>query len=110
MKKITFLSILVFLMSVTVSVALADHPTPLGGLTLQEYCQSEGYAGVTMTKDRIGPNAAFNNWRCVTTEGNTHPFSMEQACKWQYSLRQVQSHPDDPDDAWTWVCYSVAHN
>ena len=80
---------------------------PLGGLDLNGYCQSAGFAGVTLTKPQLGHNAAFNNWRCVTAHGTTHPFSFEQACKWQYGLQAVQAHPRDPDDAFTWTCYSV---
>jgi hypothetical protein len=90
--------------------ARADHPTLLGGLNLLGYCVSEGYAGVTLTKPVVGPNAAKNNWRCVTAEGMTHPFSFEQACKWQYNLNAVQAHPADPDNAFTWVCFTTEHN
>jgi hypothetical protein len=69
-----------------------------------------GYANVTLTKPPEGPNAAFNNWRCVDADdGDTHPFSMEQACKWEYDQKQVQAHPSNPDNAFTWVCYSVKH-
>jgi len=110
MKKLLFLLIIVLLLAISVSIVLADPPTPLGGLTLREYCQSEGYENVVLTKYEYGPNAAFNNWRCLTIDGKTHPFSMEQACKWQYDLEPVNAHPTDPDSAYTWVCYSVAHN
>jgi hypothetical protein len=92
--------------SIHSAASLEDRPQALGGLNLDAYCRSEGYEGVTLTKAQIGSNAAFNNWRCVM-EGNTHPFSMEQACKSQYGLQAVQAHPSDPDDAYTWVCYAV---
>ena len=93
------------------STARADPPTPLGGLELQTYCQSLGYTGTTLQKGFIvGEQAAYNNWRCYTgTPADTHPFSMEQACKWTYGLDAVQTHPLDPDDAFTWVCYSTEH-
>ena len=109
-KKLLPAFLVTLLLVVTIPAAvLADSPTALGGLGLYEYCVSQGYAGVTLTKPQIGPNAAFNNWRCTTSNGGTHPFSMEQACKWQYDIKQVQTHPTDPDDAYTWVCYSVRH-
>ena len=95
------------------SAARADAPTPIGDLMLMEYCQSIGYDGVTLTKPQLGPNAAHNNWRCFTGTSSAptrlHPFSMEQACKFQYQQDAIQTHPLDPDDAFTWVCYSVAH-
>ena len=93
------------------STARADPPTPLGGLELQTYCQSLGYTGTTLQKGFIvREQAAYNNWRCYTgTPADTHPFSMEQACKWTYGLDAVQTHPLDPDDAFTWVCYSTEH-
>jgi hypothetical protein len=92
----------------------ADAPTPLGGLALTPYCESLGYDGDILTESQLGPNAAYNNWRCFigTREApiSLHPFSMEQACKFQYGHSAIQTHPTDPDDAYTWVCYSVAHN
>jgi hypothetical protein len=96
-----------------VSVARADALTPLGGLALTPYCQSLSYDGDTLTKPQLGPNAAYNNWRCFigtrTEPTSLHPFSMEQACKFQYGQNAIQTHPTNPDDAFTWVCYSVAH-
>lgn len=109
-KKSLLLAIVLFLFLLALpTLVLADSPTALGGLDLDSYCISQGFAGVTLTKPQIGHQAAFNNWRCVTFTGRTRPFSMEQACKWQYDLKQVQAHPTDPDDAFTWVCYSMKH-
>jgi hypothetical protein len=88
-------------------------PTPLGGLGLNEYCQSLGYDGATLANAPFGPNAAYGNWRCFTGASTAptslHPFSMEQACKFQYEQNAIQTHPTNPDNAFTWVCYSVAH-
>ncbi len=102
------------LSGVSAIAARADAPTALGGLALTPYCQSLGYDGDTLTKPQLGPNAAYNNWRCFnrTREApiSLHPFSMEQACKFQYGPAAIQTHPTDPDDAYTWVCYSVAHD
>jgi len=97
--------------ALTASTARADPPTPLGGLELRTYCQTHGYTDVVLQKGVvIGPQAAYNNWRCYTdTPTNDHPFSMEQACKWAYGLNAVQAHPLDSDNAFTWVCYSSEH-
>ena len=90
---------------------LGNNPAEaLGGLDLFTYCRSLGYVGFALTKPRFGPNAAYNNWRCQTASGEVHPFSFEQACKFQYGLEAVQAHPTDPDDAFTWVCYSVGND
>ena len=77
-------------MSPAFAVVGAGQRTALGGVDLDGYCQSLGFAGVTLTKPRLGPNAAYNNWRRLTTSGETHPFSFEQACKAQYGLEAVQ--------------------
>lgn len=109
MEKVSLLVVLVFLMMVLagpISV-LADAPTVLGDLGLWEYCVAHGYVDVSLTKPQIGLNAAFNNWRCVTADGEFRPFSMVQACKWEYNLNEVQAHPTDKNDAYTWLCYSV---
>ena len=107
------LFLLVLATGSVVSVARADAPTPLGGLALTPYCQSLGYDGDTLTKPQLGANAAYDNWRCFTgtrtAPTSLHPFSMEQACKFQYGQNAIQTHPTNPDDAFTWVCYSVAH-
>src|SRR6185295_20097923 len=71
----------------------SDSITVLGGLDLDGYCLSIGFTGVTLTKPDSGPNAAFNNWHCTTAGGGTQPFSMEQACKSQYTATAVQAHP-----------------
>ena len=83
MKKFAVLTILVVVLIALVipSSVFADTPVPIGGLGLREYCHAHGYADVTLTKDHFGPNAAFNNWRCVEASGALHPFSMEQACR-----------------------------
>ena len=77
----------------------------VGGLSLDGYCQSLGYANSTLTKPQIGPNAAFNNWRCRDAHGGLHLFSMERACQWQWGTNAIQAHPTDRGDAFTWVCY-----
>src|SRR5207247_2142646 len=81
----------------------------LGGLDLGTYCQSLGFARFALTKPRFGPNAAYDNWRCETESGEVHPFSFEQACKFQNGLEAAQAHPTDPDDAFTWVCYTAGN-
>jgi hypothetical protein len=111
MKKMSLLIVLVVLMMVLVGPGsvLADSPTVLGDLGLREYCVARGSVDVTLTKPQIGPNAAFNNWRCVTADGDFHPFSMVQACKWEYNVNEVQAHPTDKNDAYTWLCFTVQH-
>ena len=111
MQRVSVLIVLIVLMIVLAGPrsALADAPTVLGDLGLWEYCIARGYVDVTLTKPQLGPNAAFNNWRCVTADGELRPFSMVQACKWEYNLNEVQAHPSDKNDAYTWLCYTVQH-
>jgi hypothetical protein len=91
--------------SVTFNAA-APHEQ-LGGLALQEFCQSRGYEGVVQTRPRLGFGAAIGNWRCVL-DGDLHPFSMEQACKWEYGMEAIQAHFLDRDDAYSWKCFAVS--
>jgi hypothetical protein len=97
--------------SLTFLVAAVDAapPRPLGILSLDDYCRSLGYEQSVLSEPRTGPNAAYGNWRCLGSVGTVRPISMEQACMWQYSLKAVQAHPTDPDDAYTWLCYAVGN-
>ncbi len=107
-KKLCLVAIaLIILLAAFPAAVSADVPGPLGGLNLEAYCSASGYSGVTLLKSPFGPNAAYDNWRCTTADGGVHPFSMEQACKDQYNIEQVQTHPTDPDSAYTWTCFSV---
>jgi hypothetical protein len=102
----------VSLAGASASAVRADASTPLGGLALTAYCQSLGYAGDILTKPRLGPGAAYDNWRCFygTRDAPTslHRFSLDQACKFQYGHRAVEARPTNDDDAFTWICYSLA--
>jgi hypothetical protein len=71
----------------------SDELTSIGGLSLDGYCQSLGYASSTLSKLQVGPNAAFNNWRCQDVEGGLHLFSMERACQWQWGTNAIQARP-----------------
>jgi hypothetical protein len=102
------LASLVMAFAIPIAV-LADSPTVVGDMSLWEYCVAHGFADVTLTKPQIGLNAAFNNWRCVTADGDLRPISMEQVCMWEYNINAVQAHPTDKNDAYTWLCYSVQH-
>src|SRR3954447_26662526 len=74
--------------SLVATIAQADPRTPLGGLELRTYCQTRGYTCVVLQNTYVlGEQAAYNNWRCYTDmPTNTHPLSMEQACKWAYGI------------------------
>jgi hypothetical protein len=109
--------LLVILFVVFPTAALADKPVSMGGLKLNEYCAANGYSGATfltavldpagnVVGGVIGPNYAYNNWRCKAATGAVRPINMEQACKWTLGFNQVQAHPTDPNNVYTWVCYS----
>jgi hypothetical protein len=88
-------------------IARADPRQLLGDLTLNEFCQAQGYDGVVQTRPRFGHAAAIGNWRCFSGDA-LHPFSMEQACEWQYEMQAVQAHFLDRDDAFSWRCFSLS--
>lgn len=99
-------------LAIAVPAASADPPTFASGLYLTGYCQSLGYYDVTLIKgSNYGPNYAYDNWRCITADGATHPFSMEQACRWMNpTLQAVLAYPSDPNDAFTWNCYAPGNH
>ena len=107
-KLLATLAALTAALSIGTGSAIADPPQLLGGLTLNEYCQAQGYDGVVQTKPRLGPEAAIDNWRCVIG-ATLHPFSMEQACMWQYGIEAVQARFLDRDDAFSWKCFSLSN-
>ena len=90
----------------------AGGKTLLGGLNVWAYCNSQGYPTVGYKRGWIeGPRYAYNNWACQTgpdqlNPTDPHPINMTAACQWQYDTKAVQAHPDDPDHAWSWKCWS----
>jgi hypothetical protein len=77
----------------------------LGGLGVSEYCQSRGYAGALTVKPVIGPGAAYDNWYCGGANAES-PVDFFAACRWQYPNHTItNAAPDDPNHAYTWVCY-----
>ncbi len=89
--------------------ASADPPQSLGGLDLFGYCQAQGWDTVIFPRGQLAPHAAVENWRCASGDVSL-PVNMEQACKWQYGIDDVQARFTDVNDAFTWVCYSVGHS
>ena len=87
--------------------ASANPPRPVGGLNLDGYCNSLGYSGgATLIRRAVtGPNYAYDNWRCLNSDGSTHPFSMEQACKFDQQTRAILAQPTDPNNAFFWTCF-----
>jgi hypothetical protein len=96
-------------MSFALPTASADPPQSLGGLDLMAYCQAHGWDTVIFPRGQLAPHAAVDNWRCAS-EDETLPINMEQACKWQYGIDDVQARFTDVNDAFTWVCYSVGQS
>ena len=82
----------------------------LGGLDLDAYCQSIGYAyshvpglGIHGENVPYGPNQAFH-WDCVGASGTTGAgFNMQAACNAQYGLNAL-AFLKNADDAYSWVC------
>lgn len=96
-------------MTFALSTASADPPQSLGGLDLMGYCQAQGWDTVIFPRGQLAPHAAVDNWRCASGDESL-PINMEQACKWQYGIDDVQARFTDVNDAFTWVCYSVGQS
>jgi hypothetical protein len=93
---------------VSLPTASEDPPEALGGLDLMSYCQANGWDTVIFPRGQLAPDAAVDNWRCASGDRSV-PISMEQACKWQYGINDVQARFTDLNDAFTWVCYAVGN-
>lgn len=100
--------------------ASASTPGLLGGLNLASYCQKHGDDGTPATGPVVlmlggitGPNFAYNNWACVQNNGTYVPFtigggfpSFVNTCTSAYKGIASYPYPSDPDNAYTWNCYS----
>jgi hypothetical protein len=93
--------------SMTVAQAVGPPTTgsDLGGMNLNAYCQSKGFGGATLTKARIGPGAAFNNWVCVSASGVQTPLNLQAACEYTFPQRPIAPEAPDLNDAFSWHCY-----
>ncbi len=89
-------------------------PKKLGGLGLEQYCQSLGYERVALHKGTTnGEGYAYENWACVekgghevliATTGSGSP-SMNGACLREYPGIASFAYADEPNTAYSWVCY-----
>jgi hypothetical protein len=97
-------------------IYIDGSPSAPGGLVLQAYCSALGDPDVTREKDEEieGPGFAYENWACVAKDGteqliaNTGPApSMEDACKEANGGVTSYGYPENPNNAFTWGCYTV---
>jgi DNA-binding beta-propeller fold protein YncE len=89
-------------------------PKKLGGLGLEQYCQSLGYERVVLHKGTTnGAGYAYENWACqetgghevlIATTGDVSP-SMNGACLREYPGVASYAYADEPNTAYSWVCY-----
>ena len=109
---------------------VAEPKGRLGGLDLAGYCQRQGetetgvWAGgkewsVTLLDEEAeGENYAFGNWACYPNHYESGPSfltiaetgpapSFEGACAEQYPGFDSYGHPEDPNNANSWICFAV---
>jgi hypothetical protein len=107
-QRLIILGIAIAALAVSASAA-ADPPRLVAGggdLHLLGYCQAQGWDTVIFPRGRFAPHAAVDNWRCATGDTSL-PVNMEQACRWDYGLNDVQARFTDVNDAFSWKCYAV---
>lgn len=78
----------------------------LGGVNLRAYCQSLGYADVTL----VGSTVA--DWRCVSWDGSLAGINLNDACTWQYPgpfRGIVVSREGDYYVATSGICYAIGN-
>lgn len=91
--KVAGIAILVLLGSSITTVVLNRLTRPEvvhGGVDLQSYCENYNYNTVDMT----GKNAI-----CLSS------IDLDEACKWQYAAPGMKFELQDPDSAYSGVCY-----
>ena len=103
MKHLTSQVIAVFLGTVLFPINVQARP-PRGDLNLSDYCEAQGFERAQLSRERVGTQAAYENWFCVNGN-NRKIINLESACKWQYSNNQLFAWPLDPDDAYSWKCF-----
>jgi hypothetical protein len=93
-----------FVIVVSVIIILIAQPTTAyadsGGLDLDGYCKSKGFAGVTLIE-----NTAYG-WNCKATNGTTYGMDLFDACKWQYGGALPTPKYSDFNDPYSWQCFS----
>jgi hypothetical protein len=72
--------------------------TVLGGIDLNTYCQSGGYASV----ESVQPDAY--GWRCVDSNGSTSSIDIIAACRAQYNDPAAEADYRNFDDPDSWYC------
>jgi len=82
---------------------VAPPGTVVGGLVLDSYCQALGFDHSTVNGPIVAPGAAFQ-WNCVAASGSETPISLQGACLYQYPGQVTIAYPQDPDNAYSWVC------
>jgi hypothetical protein len=96
----------------------------VGGLNINGYCESLGDNGrdskgggpAALSKEAVeGPEYAYNNWGCVAPDGSVVPIavegpapSMNNACVVAFPGIAAHASPENPNNAYTWVCYEGA--
>jgi hypothetical protein len=87
---------------------LSRPGTVVGGLDLDGYCRSIGYAhSATPYPDQEVTGGAYT-WDCVSGSGAQTPINMQAACNWQYRGQVTVAYPQDPNNSWSWVCLAPA--
>lgn len=93
--------------------AREPNAIPLGGINVWAYCNAQGYPTVGYRKGYIeGPEGASDNWVCQTGTDQLAPqdpvaVDMDAACRREYDREDVVARPTDPENAWSWHCYTT---
>jgi hypothetical protein len=88
-----------------VTAAAASSPgVDLGGLNLNEFCQSQGDASSsTPYPGEEVPGGAYT-WSCLSSTGAAIPITMQAACYEQYPGQVAIAYPQDPNNSYSWIC------
>ena len=115
MKNMLVLGVAV--LGVMVLCAIPVHArTPLSVLDLNGYCQSLGFERAVLVGPQVAKFAACNpkdddgcvntHWKCQ--KGQVYrTIQMNRVCQVQNNRPDVFAWPQDRDDGFSWVCYTV---
>lgn len=98
MQRIRLGTLSIFLFFMVVGFNFPATTKADGGMDLNGFCQSLGYAGDTY----VSANPAAYGWRCRDANGGTHDMNLYDECLWQYGGGTPVA--SDLNNANSWTC------
>jgi len=91
----------------TTTTSGSDDVKMVAGIDVDAYCAKLGYRRSGLAGAEVAAGAAYDNWRCLDANGDpVFSVDMDTLCKSIYPGIPMTARPNDPNDAYTWNCYT----